>query len=114
MISPSAFSADALLAELLEWVRIESPTYDPAAVNRMLDFMAPRIGAFGFSVERLPGRDSLGDMLRCRLERFLLDVNRNGHGGFPRSRKSDSSALSTAAEGCHGEGLLERLARACG
>jgi glutamate carboxypeptidase len=67
MISPSAFSADALLAELLEWVRIESPTYDPAAVNRMLDFMAPRIGAFGFSVERLAGRDSLGDMLRCRL-----------------------------------------------
>ena len=26
-----------------------------------------------------------------KLERFLLDVNRIGHGGFPRARKSDSS-----------------------
>jgi glutamate carboxypeptidase len=65
MIEPSAFSADALLAELLDWVRIESPTYDAAAVNRMEDFIAPRIGAPGFTVERLPGRDGFGDMLRC-------------------------------------------------
>src|SRR5262249_16843548 len=49
-----------------------------------------------------------------RLERFLLDVNRNCHGGFPRSRKSDSSAPSTPTEGSHGEGVLERLAGACG
>jgi glutamate carboxypeptidase len=67
MISPSAFAADALLAELLEWVRIESPTYDATAVNRMLDFITPRIGALGFAIERLAGRDGLGDMLRCRL-----------------------------------------------
>src|SRR5215470_8153372 len=49
-----------------------------------------------------------------KLERFLLDVNRNCHGGFPRSRKSDSSAPSTPTEGSHGEGVLERLAGACG
>jgi glutamate carboxypeptidase len=67
MISPSAFSTDALLAELLEWVRIESPTYEAAAVNRMLDFIASRMGALGFAMERLPGRDGFGDMLRCRL-----------------------------------------------
>ena len=66
MISTSAFSADALLAELLDWVRIESPTYDPAAVNRMEDFIAPRIAALGFAIERVPGRDGCGDILRCR------------------------------------------------
>jgi glutamate carboxypeptidase len=66
MIPTSAFSTDALLAELLEWVRIESPTYDAASVNRMLDFITPRIGALGFAIERLPGRDGFGDMLRCR------------------------------------------------
>jgi len=60
------FSTDALLAELLDWVRIESPTYDPAAVNCMEDFIAPRIGALGFSIERLPGRDGYGDVLLCR------------------------------------------------
>ena len=65
MIEASAFSADALLAELLDWVRIESPTYDAAAVNRMEDFIAPRIGKLGFAVERLPGRDGFGDLLRC-------------------------------------------------
>ena len=66
MIATSTFSADALLAELLDWVRIESPTYDPAAVNRMEDFIAPRLRALGFSIERLPGRDGCGDILRCR------------------------------------------------
>lgn len=66
MIPASTFSADALLAELLDWVRIESPTYDAATVNRMEDFVAPRIADLGFAVERLPGRDGLGGMLRCR------------------------------------------------
>jgi glutamate carboxypeptidase len=66
MIPASAFSANALLAELTEWVRIESPTYEAATVNRMEDLIASRIGALGFSVERVPGRDGLGDILRCR------------------------------------------------
>jgi glutamate carboxypeptidase len=66
MIPASAFSAEALLAELTEWVRIESPTYEAATVNRMEDLIAGRIGALGFSVERVPGRDGLGDILRCR------------------------------------------------
>lgn len=67
MIPVSAFNSESLLAEALDWVRIESPTYDAAAVNRMLDHMAKRVQASGFAVERLPGRDGLGDMLRCRL-----------------------------------------------
>jgi len=66
MIPTSAFSAGALLGELLDWVGIESPTYDAAAVNRMEDFIAPRIGALGFAIERLPGREGFGDILRCR------------------------------------------------
>jgi glutamate carboxypeptidase len=65
MIQASTFSADALLAELLDWVRIESPTYDAAAVNRMQNFITPRIAGLGFKVERLAGRDGLGDILRC-------------------------------------------------
>jgi len=65
MIETSSFSADALLAELLDWVRIESPTYDAAAVNRMQDFISPRIAALGFKVERVPGRDALADVLIC-------------------------------------------------
>jgi glutamate carboxypeptidase len=66
MIETSTFSADALLAELIDWVSIESPTYEAAAVNRMQSFIAPRIGGLGFTVERLAGHDGLGDILRCR------------------------------------------------
>ena len=54
MIPASAFSADALLAELLDWVRIESPTYDAAAVDRMEAFIAPRIAALGFASSACP------------------------------------------------------------
>ena len=32
----------------------------------MEDFIAPRIGALGFSIERLLGRDGYGDVLLCR------------------------------------------------
>jgi hypothetical protein len=53
MIQASTFSADALLGELLDWVRIESPTYDAAAVNRMQNFITPRIAGLDFKVERL-------------------------------------------------------------
>jgi glutamate carboxypeptidase len=66
MIPTSAFDAEAMLSELLEWVRVESPTYDAAAVNRMQDFIAERIGALGFAIERVAGRDGLGDILTCR------------------------------------------------
>src|SRR5262249_31836679 len=65
MIAPADFSAEALLAELLDWVRIESPTYDAAAVNRMQDFIAQRLAKLGFTVQRLPGRDGFGDLLHC-------------------------------------------------
>ena len=66
MTATFSFSAEAMLDEICEWVRIESPTYDAAAVERMLGFIAGRIGALGFGIERIAGRDGLGGMLRCR------------------------------------------------
>ena len=60
----------------------------------------------------VPG--TAGFVSKWYLERFLLDVNRIGHGGFPWRRKSDSDAPSAAAEARHGERLLEGLAGACG
>lgn len=70
-ITPSTFSAEELLDEMLKWVQIESPTYDPAAVNRMLDFVSGRISALGFNVERIKGTSpkgtqGLGDILRAK------------------------------------------------
>jgi glutamate carboxypeptidase len=66
MIAAAAFDTDAMLAEMLAWVGIESPTYDPAAVDRMEAFIAPRLAALGCTVETIPGRDGLGGILRAK------------------------------------------------
>lgn len=66
MIEPSAFSTDRLLDEILDWVRIESPTFDAAAVNRMEDTISARLAGLGFAIERIAGRDGLADVLVAR------------------------------------------------
>ncbi len=63
MITASMFSAEAILAEICDWVRIESPTYDASRVEQMLDFIAPRIATLGCTMERHGGRDGLGGTL---------------------------------------------------
>jgi glutamate carboxypeptidase len=61
------FAAETLLAELLEWVAIESPTHDRAAVNRMLDRIARDLAGIGAAIERRPGQDGYGDVVAARL-----------------------------------------------
>ncbi|WP_333829121.1 M20/M25/M40 family metallo-hydrolase [Pararhodobacter sp.] len=66
------FDTDAMLAGLRGWVECESPTWDAAAVNRMLDLATRDLSELGARVERIPGaRDPsgvmMGDMLRARL-----------------------------------------------
>ncbi len=48
------------------------------------------------------------------LERFLLDVNRIGHGGFPGSSKSASEFSVGNGGGCDVQRLVEGSASACG
>jgi glutamate carboxypeptidase len=67
MIDATALNAEAILAELLDWVRIESPTYDAAAVDGMERFIAGRLQRLGFAVDSLPGRDGFGGILRAHL-----------------------------------------------
>ena len=55
--------ADELLAGIREWVEIESPTTDAAAVNRMVDKVQADYAAIGARLERIPGRDGFGDHL---------------------------------------------------
>ena len=54
---------DELLAGIREWVEIESPTTDAAAVNRMVDKVQADYAAIGARLERIPGRDGFGDHL---------------------------------------------------
>lgn len=60
------FQTDAMLAGLKPWIECESPTYDAAAVNRMMDLAAHDFAALGATIERIPGRMGLGGSLRAR------------------------------------------------
>lgn len=55
---------DALLAGLRPWIECESPTFDPAAVNAMMDLAAAELAAAGAVVTRIPGPPGLGDCVR--------------------------------------------------
>ena len=66
-ISRLPFDAEAMLEGLRPWVECESPTFDAAAVNRMMDLAAADLAAMGAEVERIPGRMGLGDCVRARL-----------------------------------------------
>lgn len=61
-ISP-LFKAETLLDGIREWVLIESPTTDPAAVNRMVDRVQAEAAGAGLRATRTPGRDGYGDHL---------------------------------------------------
>jgi glutamate carboxypeptidase len=57
---------DPLVEAISAWARIESPTHDPDGVNCMMDLVAAEVAEAPIAVERVPGRDGLGDMLILR------------------------------------------------
>ncbi|RYC29799.1 M20 family peptidase [Lichenibacterium minor] len=54
------------LETLAAWIRTESPTHDSAGVNRMMDLAAAQARGAPIAVERVPGRQGLGDALVLR------------------------------------------------
>ncbi len=60
------FEPSDILEGLTRWVACESPTWDPAAVNRMMDLAGRELALMGAVVERIPGRMGLGDCVRAR------------------------------------------------
>jgi len=60
------FDAESILGRLRGWVECESPTFDAAAVNRMLDLASRDLAMLGARVERIPGRMGFGDAVRAR------------------------------------------------
>ncbi len=58
--------SEDLLTELSAWVRLETPTTDPAAVNRLMDLAEGELARAGAALTRIPGRDGFGDNLLAR------------------------------------------------
>ncbi|WP_346896567.1 M20/M25/M40 family metallo-hydrolase [uncultured Roseibium sp.] len=59
------FDTHRILAGLKPWVECESPTYDAAAVDRMMDLATYDLVAAGASIERIPGRMGFGGSVRA-------------------------------------------------
>jgi glutamate carboxypeptidase len=59
------FDASEIIAGLKPWVCCESPTFDAAAVNRMMAMAARELALLGARVETIPGRMGFGDCVRA-------------------------------------------------
>ena len=64
-IAKLPFDTDTMLAGLRPWVECESPTFDAARVNAMLDLVARDCAVSGATVERIAGRMGFGDCVRA-------------------------------------------------
>ncbi|MCU4182573.1 M20/M25/M40 family metallo-hydrolase [Bosea sp. BH3] len=86
---------EALLAGLKPWIECESPTFDSAAVNRMMDLAAAETAAAGATITRIPGPAGLGD---CVL------------GDFPHPRRGEPGILVMShLDTVHPVGTLSKL-----
>lgn len=60
------FDAEEMLVGLRPWIECESPTFDAAAVDRMMDLAAYDMAMMGAVIERIPGRMGYGGSVRAR------------------------------------------------
>jgi glutamate carboxypeptidase len=63
-MSQQRFDSEAMASVLQGWVARESPTRDAAAVNKMQDLVQAFFSVEHCNVERIAGRDGLGDTLK--------------------------------------------------
>ncbi len=59
-------SSEELLAELADWVKIETPTTDAACVNRLMDVAEGELARAGAEITRIEGHGGYGDNLIAR------------------------------------------------
>jgi glutamate carboxypeptidase len=61
------FDTNSMLMGLRPWIECESPTWDSAAVNRMMALVARDLALMGAHIETIPGRMGFGDCVRARI-----------------------------------------------
>jgi glutamate carboxypeptidase len=89
------FDSEAMLQGLRTWVECESPTWDAAAVERMLDLAARDMAIMGASIERIAGRQGFAGCVRAR---------------FPHPKQGEPGILIAGHfDTVHPKGTLEKL-----
>ncbi|MBT9290927.1 M20 family metallopeptidase [Prosthecodimorpha staleyi] len=64
--APNLLDNEVLLAGLRRWVEIETPTGAVVEIGRLLDRITDDLRPLGAALERIPGRDGMGDHLIAR------------------------------------------------
>ena len=62
----NVFDPEEIVAGIAEWAAIESPSFDAAAVNQMMDLAQSAMVRLGATVERMPGANGFGDIVCAR------------------------------------------------
>jgi glutamate carboxypeptidase len=89
------FDSETMLAGLRPWVESESPTWDAAAVNRMLDLAAREMAIMGASIELVAGRQGFGGCVRAK---------------FPHAKQGEPGILIAGhLDTVHPTGTIEKL-----
>tara|TARA_R110002049_G_scaffold10841_10_gene52659 strand:- start:939 stop:2078 length:1140 start_codon:yes stop_codon:yes gene_type:complete len=105
------FDTDEMLTGLRPWIETESPTFDGAAVNRMMDVVQHDLAILGARTERIPSPMGLGDSLRAEMPH-----PKAGEGGILLLGHMDTvhplgtlAKLPYKCEGeiCYGPGLMD-------
>ena len=105
------FDTDEMLTGLRPWIETESPTFEGAAVNRMMDVVQHDLAILGARTERIPSPMGLGDSLRTEMPH-----PKAGEGGILLLGHMDTvhpigtlAKLPYKREGeiCYGPGLMD-------
>jgi len=105
------FDTEEMLTGLRPWIETESPTFDGAAVNRMMDVVQHELAILGARTERIPSPMGLGDSLRVEMPH-----PKAGEGGILLLGHMDTvhpigtlAKLPYKREGeiCYGPGLMD-------
>ena len=99
------FDSETMLQGLRGWVECESPTWDAAAVDRMLDIAARDMAIMGATIERIAGRRALAAVsarafrIRKQGEPGILIAGHMDtvHPGRHASRNCNGGARATSA-----------------
>ncbi|MEJ0018109.1 MAG: M20 family metallopeptidase [Acetobacteraceae bacterium] len=103
--------SEDLLAELAGWVALETPTTDPAAVNRLMDIAHAELDQAGAALTRIPGRDGYGDNLIARTPGEGRPILVAGHLDTVWSHGTlDGMPYQVNGEKAHGPGIYDMKA----
>ena len=104
-------SSEHLLAELANWVAMETPTTDAASVNRLMDVAEGELARAGAALTRIPGRDGYGDNLIARTPGTGKPVLVAGHLDTVWSHGTlDTMPYHVSGTKAHGPGIYDMKA----